>query len=156
MASVRYVEDTFGANDYDVCHSTIYILRQEIMSMCTYTSTYAGYLARILLLSSDVELNPDPVTDVLTDNMENILSAIHTRNDEIRQVRSEVHSVKTEIIGLKAEISIIRSKVNRVEEAQNKSDNRLGKLEERVGDISEMSDVLHIDLQALSINDECN
>ncbi|KAH3727292.1 hypothetical protein DPMN_053222 [Dreissena polymorpha] len=65
-------------------------------------------------------------------------------------------SVKTEIIGLKSEISIIRSKVNRVEEAQNKSDYRLGKLEERVGDISEMSDVLHMDLQALSINDKCN
>ena len=44
MASVRYVEDTFGANDYDVCHSTTYISPQETMSICTYTSTYEGTL----------------------------------------------------------------------------------------------------------------
>ena len=77
----------------------------ETESVCKFGGPYASFAQRLIMLSSDVEMNPGPTNDVSHENTERILAAISKTSEEIKEVKCAVQSVQQEIYNVSTLIS---------------------------------------------------
>lgn len=122
----------------------------NVLNGCTEPELlYMSYNQRVLLLSSDIELNPGPSNDT-----KQILDAIKKSNDRIEKVRDEVLAVRSDIGELKNQMSGIKSKVEAIETKQNSLEARLTQLETHNETLSYKMEVNTLDLEQLAFNYE--
>ena len=115
--------------------------------------SYASYSSRLLLLASDVELNPGPVEDI-----EQILKAIRDGNDrtavQLQDLKTDMQVIKSDMVSMKGDIGTIKFKVQNVESKQSRIDNDLKKIESKIDMLDHRTETLESDMSALSMNDE--
>ena len=77
----------------------------------TLTNQYNTYSQGLLILSSDVELNPGPLTDkdeilqAIKSSKEYVLGELRTVQQDIRSIRVEVSAMKKDQTRLKSDVS---------------------------------------------------
>lgn len=143
---------TLSANDFcslsAMCLPYNVRCLHEIHSINNCSKTYIAYCSRLLMLSSDVELNPGP-----TEETEMILRAItestHRTTMDLNEVKEELKSMRNDLAGVKSNISSIKSKLKTVEDISNKNDHRLCKLEEDIANNWHNEEVLQSDIDAI-------
>ena len=96
---------------------------------CAYQ--YNSYYERLLLLASDVELNPGPLTD-----KDEILQAISASKEdvlrEMKMVKDDIFSIKQEVAGIRTEQRRVRSDISDIHQIQHELEVRITTLETNV------------------------
>ena len=110
---------------------------------------YLSYVQRLLLLASDVELNPGPRSDTQL-----ILDAIHESNEKIELVRNDVTALRLDIGEVKKQISDISSRVGSIEKRQKEHGVKIQHLEGNVDNISYRQEVVETDFREIAYHYE--
>lgn len=115
-----------------------------------FFSMYAFFAERLLLLASDVELNPGPSPETQA-----ILDAIEASNsktlNEIASLKNEVLSVKSEIGNIKSELSLMKYKIDRVEQNQNILSDKMYHIENKMDEVEYANELAMSDIDALDM-----
>lgn len=115
----------------------------------TLTNQYTAYYERLLILSSDVELNPGPLTD-----KDEILRAIQVSKDdvlgEIRTVQQDIRSIRAEVSAMKQDQTKLKSDVSDVQRIQSDLEIRITDVEQEVNNLQHENETLRLDIDYLS------
>lgn len=115
----------------------------------TLTNQYNTYSQRLLILSSDVELNPGPLTD-----KDEILQAIKSSKDdvlgELRTVQQDIRSIRAEVSAMKKDQTMLRSDVSDVQRIQSDLEIRITDVEQEVKGLKHDNETLRLDIDYLS------
>ena len=118
-----------------------------------YIAIYCLYHRRVLLLASDVELNPGP-----TQETELILKAIETANEkkssEISELGNDKTSLKSDLSCVQSDIRTIKTKVKKFDEQHSVLENELKSIKSKVDGIERTATEVERDIGELAINDE--
>lgn len=112
-------------------------------------SLYMVYMQRLLLLSSDVELNPGPSNDT-----QQILDAIKESNRKIEQVKDEVMAIRSDIAEVKNQVFEIKIKIGSIETRQNETDSKVQEVESKMDTVTYKYELLESDVESLAYNYE--
>ena len=117
---------------------------------------YSSLCQRLLLLSSDVELNPGPMTD-----KEEILYEIrNSKNDVLREIKTvteDINTIKEEVSGIKTAQCKIKSDVSDLYFIQSNLETRIADLETEVQSLKSDNEMLKQDNEVLQLDvDELN
>lgn len=80
--------------------STVNVLHNASCETSWSGSIYSSYKTRLLLLSSDVELNPGPISE-----KDQILNAVYETRDSLK---SEIHYIQEDVGQIKIELNSVR------------------------------------------------
>lgn len=115
---------------------------------------YLCFSQRILLLSSDVELNPGP-----SDDTQMILNAIQESNrkfsSELGAVKNEIQNVRLDITSVKSEICSVKQMIQSVETKQLQLDEKVKNLEDKFVEMQAQSESLQNAVAQMSYFEEC-
>lgn len=115
----------------------------------TLTNQYNTYSQRLLILSSDVELNPGPLTD-----KDEILQAIRASKDdvlgELRTVQQDIRSIRAEVKAMKTDQTKLKSDVSDVQRIQSDLEIRITDAEYAVNSLKHENETLRLDIEYLS------
>lgn len=154
--------DFISRIDYD-CAGTVDIKCQWIHqgSWTTIRSSetinnYAKYSARILLLSSDVELNPGQTTgNESPDENKELLTAIlkntTSLKNDLTDVKSNLGIVMSEVSSIRQEISQIKGNMTTIQDKQNEMESKFTNVEGQMRDIEDENHTLRLDIDELDI-----
>ena len=108
---------------------------------CQYT--YLGLSQRLLILSADVETNPDPVTD-----METILEEIRSSKTELLE---EMKNVKSDIkfAAIKTDNSVTKTNVTKLQNKQTEFEKKLKDIQSELDIVNGEKETLLLDVDAL-------
>ena len=114
-----------------------------------YMSDYAGLYDRLLMLASDVETNPGP----LSESEQTLLKAIQSSErkvlDQINEVKADLSVMKSEIEIVKSECRQTRSDVQAVKAAQQKTDETVISLRKEIKNLRDEKETLQLDIDQL-------
>ncbi|MEW8547341.1 MAG: hypothetical protein AB2693_27855 [Candidatus Thiodiazotropha sp.] len=115
----------------------------------TLNNQYNAYSQRLLILSSDVELNPGPLTD-----KDEILQAIRASKDdvlgELRTVQQDIRSIRAEVSVMKQDQTKLKSDVSDVQRIQSDLEIRITEAEREVNSLKQENETLRLDIDYLS------
>jgi hypothetical protein len=114
---------------------------------------YITYYSRLLMLSSDVELNPGPGT---SEDTQLILNAIQEVKTDLKIVSKDIVEIKSELSCLKYDIYTIRKQVGGIEKRQDHFDSKLEIFDEKLNALQYEYDTVNNDLKELSLHDDIN
>lgn len=158
LASIQYLQINFTTSVIHSCdtspmNSLIHASNTAVQNCPINGLLYKSYMTRLLLLSSDVELNPGPTPDT-----EQILKAIEHGNHEtarqILEVKENIQELKSDITTMKHDIGAIKSKLHNVEAKQMRMESDLRTIGGKIDQIEYKTEIIESDVSHLSLNDE--
>ncbi|XP_045215621.2 uncharacterized protein LOC123565929 [Mercenaria mercenaria] len=114
---------------------------------------YNIYSQRLLLLSSDVELNPGPTAET-QQSLDAISSSNMIISPHIEQVKHEILAVRADMAEVKNEVAYIKSKVSGVELEQRNMKCKLQEIDSQMDTLTYKSEIVDGDVRELAINFE--
>ena len=156
--SINYVYENyiygFAINLCGIQNDVVYYTNFHIsLPWCNSMNTlYPYFNQRILLLSSDVETNPGPISDCKDEILAAIASVKTDLLTEIRFVKSHINCIKEEICTIKQNQVTFKQDINTLQNNQKSIDNDVTGLKRCVRDLEQKKELLMNDIDWL--NDE--
>ena len=131
-------------------YSTDNLVSNSVSVPFNYTvlNQYRSFFERQLLLSSDVELNPGPLTD-----KEEILGAIQSSKDDVlmglRTVEKDILSIRSDIRKMQSSQAQIETDLSNVKEKQTGFEKRMKGFETDMKSVIGENEVLRLDIDEL-------
>lgn len=120
----------------------------DIIPLCNEREN-TRYFELKLLIASDIELNPGPITD-----KDEILQAVYSSSEklmvEIKNVKSEVSSLKTDVDVVRKDCAEVKSTLQLLERNQSKLERQVTDVETDVGQMKEDNNCLQLDIDTLN------
>lgn len=124
--------------------------RGSISDMDVYITNYASIKTRLIMLSSDVEQNPGP----LSASEQTLLDAIQASEQrvlgEIKEVKSEITCIKTEISEIKGECLRNKQEISGIKQSQKETDKHVKTLNQEIINMRGEKEVIQLDIDHLN------
>ena len=149
----NYIFD-LGTNVCGIQYDIIYYnnFHVSLPWCCSIHTLYPYFKERILLLSSDVETNPGPLSDDKNEILEAISSCKTDLLTEIRFVKTDINCIKEEISTIKQNQVSFKHDINMIKTKQSSTDKNITDLKQCVRDLEDQKELLWNDIDWL--NDE--
>ena len=131
-------------------YSTDNLVSNSLSVPFNYTvfNQYGAYFERQLVLSSDVELNPGPLTD-----KDEILGAIISSKEDVleglKAVENDIRSIKAEISKMQLSQAQIETDISQVKEKQSGFEKRMKGVENDIKFVIGENEVFRLDIDEL-------
>ena len=123
-----------------------------------FQQSYSSYSSIKLLLSSDIEMNPGPISD-----KDEILNAIYTTSSElksdIKTVKSDICIIKSEMESMRLTCTELKNKTRNIEVKQTILEKRLDNAVSEIKYARENREMMQLDIDAVQhivdVNADC-
>lgn len=151
--SVPYIIDSCNS-----CYSNATFTSSTWLSICPSSnnmSLYKTYHTRLLMLSSDVELNPGPTdTERILAGINEIKEDVGSLKNEVLGIKSSITKIQTELTCMKGDVKTLNTKVSKIEQTQTQLKSDITKLNQKVDQLDYSNEMMNTDMAYLSQNDE--